>query len=41
VVIEEIERLEDSLIGRNAKVTRNGFNRTIKMHIGDYSQLEV
>ena len=41
VIIEEIERLEDSLIGRNAKVTRNGFSRTIKMHIGDYSQLEV
>jgi len=41
VVIKEIERLEDSLIGRNVKVTRNNNNRTIKMHIGDYSQLEV
>jgi glucose-1-phosphate thymidylyltransferase len=41
VVIKDIERLEESLIGRNAKVTRNQRNRTIKLHIGDYSELQV
>jgi glucose-1-phosphate thymidylyltransferase len=41
VTIQDVERLEDSLIGKNAKVTRNPRNRTIKLHVGDYSELEV
>ena len=41
VTIEGVERLEDSLIGKNAKVTRNQRNRTIKLHVGDYSEVEV
>jgi glucose-1-phosphate thymidylyltransferase len=41
VIIKDVERLEDSLIGKNAKVTRNQRNRTIKLHIGDYSEVEV
>ena len=41
VVIRDVERLEDSLIGKNAKVTKNQKNRTIKLHIGDYSEVEV
>jgi len=41
VTIKDIERLEESLIGRNAKVSRNQRNRTIKLHIGDYSELQV
>jgi glucose-1-phosphate thymidylyltransferase len=41
VVIKDVERLEDSLIGKNAKVTRNQRNRTIKLHVGDYSEVEV
>ena len=41
VTITDVERLEDSLIGKNAKVTRNQRNRTIKLHVGDYSELEV
>lgn len=41
VTILDVERLEDSLIGKNAKVTRNNRNRTIKLHVGDYSELEV
>ena len=41
VTIKDVERLEDSLIGKNAKVTRNPRNRTIKLHVGDYSELEV
>jgi glucose-1-phosphate thymidylyltransferase len=41
VVIKDIERLEESLIGKNAKVTRNQRNRTIRLHMGDYSEVEV
>ena len=41
VVIQDVERLEDSLIGKNAKVTKNQKNRTIKLHVGDYSEVEV
>jgi glucose-1-phosphate thymidylyltransferase len=41
VVIKDVERLEESLIGKNAKVTRNQRNRTIKLHVGDYSEIEV
>jgi glucose-1-phosphate thymidylyltransferase len=41
VIIQDIERLEDSLIGKNAKLTRNQRNRTIKLHVGDYSEVQV
>jgi glucose-1-phosphate thymidylyltransferase len=41
VVVRDVERIEDSLIGKNAKVTRNQRNRTIKLHVGDYSEVEV
>ncbi len=41
VTVKDIERLEDSLIGKNAKVTKNQRNRTIKVHMGDYSEVEV
>ncbi len=41
VTIKDVERLEDSLIGKNASVTRNQRNRTIKLHIGDYSEVQV
>jgi len=41
VTIKDIERLEDSLIGKNAVLTRNQRNRTLKLHVGDYSELEV
>ncbi len=41
VIVKGIERLEDSLIGKNARVTKNLRNRTIKLHVGDYSELEV
>jgi hypothetical protein len=36
-----VERLEDSLIGKNSQVAKNKRNRTIKLHIGDYSEVEV
>jgi glucose-1-phosphate thymidylyltransferase len=42
VCIKDVERLEESLVGKNAKVTRNQKkNRTIKLHIGDFSEVEV
>jgi len=41
VTIKDVERLEESLIGKYAKVTRNQRNRTLKLHVGDYSELEV
>jgi glucose-1-phosphate thymidylyltransferase len=41
VTIKDVERLEDSLIGKNAKITRNQRNRTIKLHVGDFSEVEV
>jgi glucose-1-phosphate thymidylyltransferase len=41
VTIKDVPRLEDSLIGKNAKVTRNPRDRTIKLHVGDYSEVEV
>jgi glucose-1-phosphate thymidylyltransferase len=41
VTIKDVERLEDSLVGKNAKVTRNQQHRIIKLHVGDYSEVEV
>ena len=41
VIIKNVERLEDSLIGRNAKVTKSQKNNTTRLHIGDYSEAEV
>jgi glucose-1-phosphate thymidylyltransferase len=41
VTINDVERLEDSLIGKNAKVSRNNHSRTLKLHLGDYSEVEV
>ncbi len=39
--IKDIARMEESLIGKNAKVTRNLRQGTIKLHMGDYSEVEV
>jgi glucose-1-phosphate thymidylyltransferase len=41
VIVKDVERLEESLIGKNAKVTRSKKNNTTKLHIGDYSEAEV
>jgi len=41
VKLTNMERLEDSLIGKNSKVAKNTKKRTIKLHIGDYSEVEV
>lgn len=42
VQVNGIERLEDSLIGRNATVSRNyKSHRALRLIIGDYSEVEV
>jgi glucose-1-phosphate thymidylyltransferase len=41
VTIKDVERLQDSLIGKNAKVTKSRKGGTIKLHIGDYSEVDV
>ncbi len=40
-LVNGVDRLEESLIGRSAKVSKNHRNRAIKMHIGDFSEVEV
>ena len=39
--ITGVDRLEESLIGKNSKVTRNNRNGCIKLHVGDYSEVEI
>jgi len=39
--ITGVDRLEASLIGKNAKVTRNHRNGCLKLHVGDYSEVEI
>jgi glucose-1-phosphate thymidylyltransferase len=41
VTIQDVDRIEDSLIGKNAKVSKNKKNHAIKLHIGDYSDIEI
>jgi len=36
-----VDRLEESLIGKNAKVSRNHRNGCLKLHVGDYSEVEI
>jgi len=36
-----VDRLEESLIGKSAKVTRNHRNNCLKLHVGDYSEIEL
>lgn len=40
-LIKDVDRLEESLVGRSAKVMKNNSKRAIKLHIGDYSEVEV
>ncbi len=40
-VIKGVERLEESLIGRNAKILKNKKHRILKLNIGDYSEVEI
>lgn len=36
-----VKHLEESLIGRNAKVIENHRNTRLKLHVGDYSEVEI
>jgi len=40
-LIRGVERLEESLIGRNAKILKNQKRKTLKLNIGDYSEVEI
>jgi glucose-1-phosphate thymidylyltransferase len=40
-LIKGVERLEESLIGRNAKIIRNQKRKALKLNIGDYSEVEI
>jgi len=41
VVVTDVERIEESLIGKNARVTKNTKRSIIRLHIGDFSEVEV
>ena len=41
VTIKDVERLEESLIGKNVKVIKNSKSRALRLHVGDYSDIEV
>jgi glucose-1-phosphate thymidylyltransferase len=41
VIVKDVERLEESLIGKYAKITKNAKKNTVRLHIGDYSEVEV
>jgi glucose-1-phosphate thymidylyltransferase len=36
-----VERLEDSLIGRNSRISRNGRRGSVRTNVGDYSEVDV
>jgi len=40
-LITGVDRLEESLIGRRAKVSKNHKKRVLKLNIGDYSEVEI
>ncbi|MGC8939085.1 MAG: sugar phosphate nucleotidyltransferase, partial [Candidatus Bathyarchaeia archaeon] len=40
-LIKDVERLEESLIGKNTKIIKNQKHKTLKLHIGDYSEVEI
>jgi glucose-1-phosphate thymidylyltransferase len=39
--VENVDRLEESLIGRNAKIVKNKMRGAVKLNIGDYSEVEI
>jgi len=40
-LVTGVDRLEDSLIGRNAKVSKNHRNGCLRLNVGDYSEVEI
>ena len=41
VTVKDVDHLEESLIGKNARVEKSRKRNTLKLHIGDYSEVEV
>jgi glucose-1-phosphate thymidylyltransferase len=41
VQINGIQRLEESLVGRNARILNNHGYKMMKLHVGDYSEVDV
>ena len=39
--IKDIEKLDDSLIGRNSKLMKNKERNVLRLNIGDYSEIEI
>ncbi|MEM2944812.1 MAG: glucose-1-phosphate thymidylyltransferase [Thermoproteota archaeon] len=39
--VESVDRLEESLVGKNAKVVRNTVRNSVRLHVGDYSEIEL
>ncbi|MBS7648477.1 MAG: glucose-1-phosphate thymidylyltransferase [Candidatus Bathyarchaeia archaeon] len=39
--IEGVSRLEESLIGRNARISKNKLKGTVRLNIGDHSAVEI
>ena len=40
-LIRGVDRLEESLVGRNAKVSKNHKNKVLKLNVGDFSEVEI
>ena len=40
-IVKDVERLEDSLLGKRSQISRNGRGRSVRVHIGDHSEVEV
>ena len=39
--VKDVERMEDSLLGRSARVSKNGRSHSVKANVGDFSEIEV
>ncbi|MEM1574243.1 MAG: glucose-1-phosphate thymidylyltransferase [Candidatus Methanomethylicaceae archaeon] len=41
VFIKDVEKIDDSLIGKNSKLIKNKNRNVLKLNIGDYSEIEI
>ncbi|MGC8937344.1 MAG: glucose-1-phosphate thymidylyltransferase, partial [Candidatus Methanomethylicaceae archaeon] len=40
-IVRDVEKLEESLVGKNAKIFKNRVRNSVKLHVGDYSEIEL
>ncbi|MBC7091101.1 MAG: glucose-1-phosphate thymidylyltransferase [Nitrososphaeria archaeon] len=40
-IVRDVDRLEESLVGKNAKIFKNRVRNAVKLHVGDYSEIEL